>query len=188
MVAGAGDLVDRTGALLATSLVGKGLFAGQEWDVGISGVFASAVTEELLGEADLILGIGAEVGYHTSEGGLMFPSAQIARIDIKPAKPTSSIDLGVHSLGLVAGRDALIYVPKAVAETVLTAPFNDLDAVRRELEAGRECDRRAHEHVVAEAQGFEDPGPDNVAEIFPGRCFHDHRHGLHGCGSAGPHV
>ena len=41
------DEADRIGpcvtALLATSLVGKGLFAGQEWDVGISGVFASAI-------------------------------------------------------------------------------------------------------------------------------------------------
>jgi len=92
-------LGERTGALLATSLVGKGLFSGNEWDVGISGVFASVVTEELLGEADLILGIGAEVGYHTSEGGLMFPSAQIARIDIKPAPEAIGVVPGLHIQG-----------------------------------------------------------------------------------------
>ena len=105
-------LGDRTGALLATSLVGKGLFAGQEWDVGISGVFASAVTEELLGEADLILGIGAEVGYHTSEGGLMFPSAEIARIDIKPAPEAIGVVPGLHIQGdarkAVAALNALL--------------------------------------------------------------------------------
>ena len=115
-LAGAKDeilkLGERTGALLATSLVGKGLFAGDEWDVGISGVFAAAVTEELLGEADLILGIGAEVGYHTSEGGLMFPSAQIARIDIKPAPEAIGVVPGLHIQGdakkVVAALNALL--------------------------------------------------------------------------------
>ena len=115
-LAGAKDeilkLGDRTGALLATSLVGKGLFAGDEWDVGISGVFASVITEELLGEADLILGIGAEVGYHTSEGGLMFPSAQIARIDIKPAPEAIGVVPGLHVQGdarkAVAALNALL--------------------------------------------------------------------------------
>ena len=115
-LAGAKDeilkLGERTGALLATSLVGKGLFAGDEWDVGISGVFAAAVTEELLGEADLILGIGAEVGYHTSEGGLMFPSAQIARIDIKPAPEAIGVVPGLHIQGdakkAVAALNALL--------------------------------------------------------------------------------
>src|SRR5207249_140110 len=33
-------LADRIGALLATSLNAKGLFAGEEYDVGISGTFA----------------------------------------------------------------------------------------------------------------------------------------------------
>ncbi len=75
-------LADRIGALLATSLKGKGLFAGHPWDVGIAGAFASAPTERLLGEADFVLGVGAELGYYTTEGGLLFPAAEVARIDI----------------------------------------------------------------------------------------------------------
>lgn len=92
-------LAERTGALLATSLQGKGFFAGEEFDVGISGAFASRPTEELLVEADFVLGVGAEVGFYTTEGGLMFPSARIARIDIKPAPETIGVVPGLHVQG-----------------------------------------------------------------------------------------
>jgi thiamine pyrophosphate-dependent acetolactate synthase large subunit-like protein len=78
-------LADRIGALLATSLNAKGLFAGQEYDVGISGTFATAPAEHLMVDADFVLGIGAQLNYYTAEGGLMFPSADVARIDINPA-------------------------------------------------------------------------------------------------------
>ncbi|MBN9561987.1 MAG: thiamine pyrophosphate-binding protein [Alphaproteobacteria bacterium] len=87
IAAGARDeivkLGDRVGALLATSLQGKGLFAGEKWDIGIAGAFASAPSEQLLADADFVLGVGAELGYYTTEGGLLFPSAEVARIDIK---------------------------------------------------------------------------------------------------------
>lgn len=79
------EVADCTGALLATSLQAKGLFEGHPYDIGIAGSFGSAPAEELLAEADFVLGIGATVGYFTGEGGLLFPSARIARIDIAPA-------------------------------------------------------------------------------------------------------
>ena len=100
IMAGAKDeivkLADRTGALLATSLQGKGLFAGHPWAVGISGTFASAPTEEVLAEADFVLGVGAELGYYTTEGGLIFPSAEVARIDIKPMPEEIGVIPGLY--------------------------------------------------------------------------------------------
>lgn len=78
-------LADRIGALLATSLNAKGLFAGEEYDVGISGTFATAPAEHLMVEADFVLAIGAQLNYYTAEGGLMFPSAEVARVDIDAA-------------------------------------------------------------------------------------------------------
>ena len=75
-------LADRVGALLATSLQAKGLFDGHEFDIGIAGAFASRPSEALCVDADFVLGVGAEVGYYTSEGGLLFPSATVTRIDI----------------------------------------------------------------------------------------------------------
>ena len=92
-------LADRVGALLATSLQGKGYFAGNPWDVGISGAFASEPSERLLAEADFVLGVGAELGYYTTEGGLMFPSAEVARIDIKPMPDEIGVIPGLYVQG-----------------------------------------------------------------------------------------
>jgi thiamine pyrophosphate-dependent acetolactate synthase large subunit-like protein len=78
-------LADRAGALLATTLLAKGLFAGHPYDLGISGAFSSAPSECLLAGADFVLSFGADLGYHTAQGGLMFPNATVARVDIKPA-------------------------------------------------------------------------------------------------------
>ena len=89
-------LADRVGALLATSLQGKGLFAGHPWDVGIAGAFASAPSEQLLAEADFVLGVGAELGYYTTEGGLLFPSAEVARIDIRPMPDEIGVIPGLY--------------------------------------------------------------------------------------------
>src|ERR1700759_3016391 len=92
-------LADRVGALLATSSQGKGYFAGHPWDIGIAGAFASAPSEQLLAEADFVLGVGAELGYYTTEGGLLFPSAEVARIDIKPAPEEIGVIPGLYVQG-----------------------------------------------------------------------------------------
>ena len=92
-------LADRIGALLATSLNAKGLFAGEEYDVGISGTFASAPAEQLMVEADFVLAIGAQLNYYTAEGGLMFPSAEVARVDIDPAPEEIGFLPGLHVRG-----------------------------------------------------------------------------------------
>ncbi|MGH7041657.1 MAG: thiamine pyrophosphate-binding protein [Acetobacteraceae bacterium] len=92
-------LADRVGALLATSLQGKGYFAGHEWDIGIAGAFASAPSEQLRADADFVLGVGAELGYYTTEGGLLFPAAEVARIDIKPMPEEIGVIPGLYVQG-----------------------------------------------------------------------------------------
>ncbi|HTC08271.1 MAG TPA: thiamine pyrophosphate-binding protein [Acetobacteraceae bacterium] len=92
-------LAARTGALLATSLQAKGLFSGEEYDLGISGAFASAPSEALLADADFVLAVGAELGYYTSEGGLMFPQAEVARIDIRPYPDAIGVLPGLYVRG-----------------------------------------------------------------------------------------
>ncbi|ALM83611.1 thiamine pyrophosphate-binding protein [Bordetella sp. N] len=93
------QLGEQVGALFATSLQAKGYFAGEAYDVGISGSFASEPTERLLGDADFVLGVGAEVGYYTSEGGMMFPMADIARIDREPVPNDIPALPGLHACG-----------------------------------------------------------------------------------------
>ena len=92
-------LADRVGALLATSLQGKGYFSGNPWDVGIAGAFASEPSERLLADADFVLGVGAELGYYTTEGGLLFPNAEVARIDIKPMPEEIGVIPGLYVQG-----------------------------------------------------------------------------------------
>lgn len=70
------------GALFATSLAAHGVFAGEEWTVGISGGFASDAALELLPQSDLILGFGASFTHWTTRRGhLLNPAATIVQID-----------------------------------------------------------------------------------------------------------
>ena len=87
VLSGAGELLeelaDVTGALLATSAVAAGLFAGNPWEVGISGGFASPVGAELLVDADLVLAFGASLTMWTTRGGrLLGAGATVAQIDV----------------------------------------------------------------------------------------------------------
>ena len=77
-------LADRIGALLATTLPARGAFVGHEFDLGVAGAFSCAPAEAALAQADLVIGIGAELGYYTTESGFLFPDAEIVRIDDAP--------------------------------------------------------------------------------------------------------
>jgi len=136
-------LADHVGALLATSLKAKGLFLGHDWDVGLAGAFAAAPAEEVLAGADFVLGVGAELGYYTTEGGLLFPDAKVARIDVAPSPP----DLGVLP-GLYVRGDA------AAATLAL------LEAVRRRLPKAREGSRTAAARAALDGPSAprEEPG------------------------------
>jgi acetolactate synthase I/II/III large subunit len=88
VAAGARDaavrLGEQTGALLATSLRAKDWFDGQTFNAGICGAFATDAARELFVDADLVIGIGARLGYYTTEAGYLFPEAKIIQIDIEP--------------------------------------------------------------------------------------------------------
>lgn len=96
-------LASASGALLATSAVAKGLFAGDPFDLGISGGFSSPLTAELISEADLIIGAGCALNMWTMRHGrLIGPDTRIAQIDLEVSALGAQrpIDLGV--LGDVA--------------------------------------------------------------------------------------
>ncbi|MBN9429079.1 MAG: thiamine pyrophosphate-binding protein [Burkholderiales bacterium] len=74
-------LAAQAGCLLATTLKAKGLFSDDAFDLGIVGTYSSRPAEDLMAEADLVVGFGAELGYLTTEGGLLFPDAEVVLID-----------------------------------------------------------------------------------------------------------
>ncbi len=122
------SLADRTGALLATSVCGHGLFAGNPWSLGISGGFSSPIADELIAESDLILGFGVSfTQWTTKKGKLIAPGAIVAQIDVELVK------LGYHT----PVHHALIGDAKATAEALLA----ELDRNRvPSAQAGRRND------------------------------------------------
>ncbi|MEA2249068.1 MAG: hypothetical protein QOH46_3597 [Solirubrobacteraceae bacterium] len=87
VLSGAGEaleaLGDRTGALLATSAMGHGLFASSPWSVGISGGFASPLAAELIASADVVVAFGAQLTRWTTRSGeLIAPHARLVQVDI----------------------------------------------------------------------------------------------------------
>jgi thiamine pyrophosphate-dependent acetolactate synthase large subunit-like protein len=73
-----------TGALLATSAVAKGLFAGLPYDLGISGGFARPLAAELLVQADVVLAFGATLNpWTTRHGALIGPDATVIQVDLE---------------------------------------------------------------------------------------------------------
>jgi thiamine pyrophosphate-dependent acetolactate synthase large subunit-like protein len=80
-------LAECTGALLATSVCGHGLFAGDPWSVGISGGFSSPGAHALISESDLILAFGASLTpWTTKRGSLIAPGAVVAQVDVEIAR------------------------------------------------------------------------------------------------------
>jgi thiamine pyrophosphate-dependent acetolactate synthase large subunit-like protein len=78
-------LADATGALLATSAVAGGLFAGNPWSVGITGGFATPLAAELISQADLLLSFGATLNmWSTRHGHLVGPEAVVVQVDVDP--------------------------------------------------------------------------------------------------------
>ncbi|MBB5959745.1 thiamine pyrophosphate-dependent acetolactate synthase large subunit-like protein [Saccharothrix tamanrassetensis] len=76
-------LAERCGALLATSAVANGLFAGNPWSLGISGGFANPLAVELISGADLVVGWGCALNTWTTRHGTLIGSAAgVAQVDL----------------------------------------------------------------------------------------------------------
>ncbi len=102
VLSGAGPALQRlgelTGAILATSAVANGLFAGDPFAVGISGGFATPVGQRLLSEADVIVAFGASLNVWTTRHGALVDHATLIQVDCDEAA------IGAHrpvDLGLV---------------------------------------------------------------------------------------
>ena len=99
-------LGDAIGAVLATSAMGHGLFAGSPWAVGISGGFASPVAARLIAESDLVLAFGASLTrWTTRDGALIDPVAKVVQIDLDPDAAHRPVDVAVVGDAAVTARE-----------------------------------------------------------------------------------
>jgi len=85
---GAGDavkkLAGRIGALIATTLMAKGLLAEDEFHAGISGTYGARASMKLFEEADCVIAVGASLNRYTTEHGYLYPNARYVHLDAKP--------------------------------------------------------------------------------------------------------
>ncbi|SNR29735.1 thiamine pyrophosphate-binding protein [Blastococcus mobilis] len=93
-------LAARCGALLATSAVAKGLFAGGPWSLDVSGGFASPLAAELISGADLVVGWGCALNmWTTRHGRLIGEDAVVAQVDLDADALGAHRDVAVGVVG-----------------------------------------------------------------------------------------
>jgi len=128
-------LGDRIGALLATTVCGHGLFAGNPWSLGISGGFSSPVADELIVQSDLVLAFGAGLTqWTTKKGKLIAPGAKVAQIDVELAKLGYQMpaQFAVHADARATAEALLAELDRRAAKP----GGRRSDAVRRQIVSG----------------------------------------------------
>jgi len=83
---------DRIGALFATTLKGKGLFADSPYLVGMAGGLGTNLSATLLGQADAALVVGAAMNdFTTIRQTLLRAGAKVVRVDVDPEVATANV-------------------------------------------------------------------------------------------------
>ena len=81
-----GELADATGALTASSALGRGIFPDSRFDLGVTGGFGAEGAMELIRTADVAVVFGAALNQFTMRFGALFaPGTRVFQIDIAPA-------------------------------------------------------------------------------------------------------
>jgi thiamine pyrophosphate-dependent acetolactate synthase large subunit-like protein len=80
-----GRIADATGALTATTALGRGVFPRAEFDLGVTGGFGADGAMELIREADAAVVFGASLNQFTMRFGELFaPGTRVVQVDVAP--------------------------------------------------------------------------------------------------------
>jgi acetolactate synthase I/II/III large subunit len=79
------EVAERTGSLLATTLVAKDLFNGHPNDFGVVGGFTPDHRRPLLDEVDFVLAVGSRLTSYTTAQGRLFRDIPLIQVDADPA-------------------------------------------------------------------------------------------------------
>ncbi|MGB3732804.1 thiamine pyrophosphate-binding protein [Microbacterium sp.] len=81
-----GELAETTGALTASSALGRGVFPDTRYDLGVAGGFGADGAMALVREADVAVVFGASLNQFTMRFGELFaPGTRVFQIDVAPA-------------------------------------------------------------------------------------------------------
>lgn len=81
-----GELADATGALTASTALGRGVFPDERYDLGVTGGFGAEGAMDLIRSADVAVVFGASLNQFTMRFGELFaPGTRIIQVDTRPA-------------------------------------------------------------------------------------------------------
>ncbi len=81
-----GALADATGAVTASTALGRGIFPRPEFDLGVTGGFGAEGAMALVREADVAVVFGASLNPFTMRFGELFaPGTRVVQVDVAPA-------------------------------------------------------------------------------------------------------
>jgi len=109
-----GRLAERTGAVTASTALGRGVFPDARYDLGVTGGFGADGAMALVHDADVAVVFGASLNQFTMRFGDLFaPGTRVVQVDTAPAATHPHVggfirgDAAIVATALVAELDAL---------------------------------------------------------------------------------
>ncbi|MET4158855.1 thiamine pyrophosphate-binding protein [Agromyces sp. PvR057] len=133
-----GELAEATGAVTASTALGRGVFPDERYDLGVTGGFGAEGAMELVRDADVAVVFGASLNQFTMRFGDLFaPGARVFQVDIAAASTHPHVggfvrgDAGVVARAIVDELDALDVEASGWRESVDLAVLREQPAVDR---------------------------------------------------------
>lgn len=130
-----GRLADATGAVTASTALGRGIFPDARHDLGVTGGFGAEEAMALVRQADVAVVFGASLNQFTMRFGELFaPGTRIVQVDTAPAATHPHVggfirgDAAVVAEALVQELRVLGAAPRGWRETVDVASLTARDA------------------------------------------------------------
>ena len=92
-------LADQVGGCLATTLKGRGTFAGHPYDLGVMGTVSTSITSEVIANADCVVAFGASLNPFTTYGASFLEGKRVIQCDSDPLALSRNYPVDVALLG-----------------------------------------------------------------------------------------
>ena len=136
------ELAEASGALLSTTLLGRGMYDHNPFSLNVAGGFARAIAREKFAEADLVIAIGSSLSYYTLDGDTLCPQAETVQIDPEPMglrDGNQAADIYMVADAKLAAADLLARIKK-IGKTAASVRSPELaKRIKQENLPGRHC-------------------------------------------------
>lgn len=128
-----GALAESTGALTASTALGRGVFPDTRYDLGVTGGFGAEGAMQLIREADVAVVFGASLNQFTMRFGELFaPGTRVFQVDVAPAATHAHVGGYVRADARLAA-EALVERLSTQASATTHTPWRetaDVEAAR----------------------------------------------------------